>query len=126
MLLHCVSRWNVYISLQFPVRFFFSRGHRVVVGIYKILTCIYSQTQIQVYIYNLLWATGLGLSFRPSSGPLSNLKFSQSEMINYKYNLMYGIPSTIIVIDAHIIIVGLKFELKYIKHIKNLIQNVIR
>ena len=71
-----------------------SRGHPIVLGIYKILTCIYSQTQLQVYmyIYYLLWAAGFGLSFRPSSGPLSNSKCSQSEMLKYKHNLIYGIP----------------------------------
>ena len=48
--------------------------------IYKILTCLYSQTQLQVYVYMyiyiiyLLYATGFGLYFRPSSGPLLNLK----------------------------------------------------
>ena len=39
-------------------------------------------------------------------------------MLKYKYNLIYGIPFIIIVIDAHIIIVVLKFVLKYIKYIK--------
>ena len=57
------------------------------------------------------------LFFRPSSGPLSNLKCNQSEMPKYKCNLVYGIPFTVIVIDAHIIIVVPKFKLKYIKYI---------
>ena len=78
-------------------------------GIYKTLTCIYSQTELQVHIYYLLWAICFCLSFRPSSSPLSNLKCSQNEMLKYKYNLMYEIPFTIIVIDAYIIIVVLKF-----------------
>ena len=38
-------------------------------------------------------------------------------MLKYNYNLIYGIPFTIIVIDAHVIIVVLKFKLKYIKYI---------
>ena len=88
---------------------FFSTGYPIVPGFYKILNCMYSQTQLQVYIYYLLWAIGFGLSFRPFSGPLSNLKCSQSEMLKYKYNLMYGIPFTIIIFDARIIIFVLKF-----------------
>ena len=86
-----------------------------------ILTCIYCQTQLQVYIYiyYLLWATVFGLSFRPSSGPLSNLKYCQKEKLKYKYNLIYGIQFKIIVIGAHIIIVALSFKLKYIKYIKS-------
>ena len=79
-----------------------------------------------MYIYYLLWATGFGLSFRPSSGPLSNSKCSQSEMLKYKYNLIYGIPFTIIVIDARIIMQVVVLKLKYTKYIKNLIQKVIR
>ena len=52
-------------------------------GIYKILTCIYKHNfrYIYIYIYNLLWATGFDLSFRPPASPLSNLKFSQSVFV---------------------------------------------
>ena len=36
-------------------------------------------------------------------------------MLKYKYNLIYGIPFTIIVIDTHIIIVFLKLQVKIYK-----------
>ena len=49
------------------------------------------------------------LFFRPSSGPLSNLKRCQSKMLKYKYNLICGIPFTIIANEANIIIVVLNF-----------------
>jgi hypothetical protein len=62
--------------------------------------------------YNLLWETGFGLSFLDH---LSNLKCSQVEMPKYKYKLIYGIPFTINVTDAHIRVVVLKLKLKYIK-----------
>ena len=64
---------------------------------------------ILVYIYYLLWVTCFDLCFRPSSGPHSNLKCSQSEMLKYKYNLIYGIPFAIIVTDAHITVAVVKF-----------------
>ena len=68
--------------------YFFSKIHPVVLRIYKILIYVYSKTLLQVYIYYLLWATGFCLSFRPSSGPFSNLKCCQGEMLKYKLTLL--------------------------------------